>query len=298
MNAEPDNDPMDNLPRLGNGGDSDVDCDSDGTPSPTKGDASGKLGHHDAASMTEEEFLEQYKAQEYPKPSVTVDLVIFTIIDCDLKVLLITRGGHPFRLHQATPGGFVNVKTPEEERGQDYDYDKDQGEDLEAAAHRELAEETGLPKGTCYLEQLYTFGDAYRDPRTRTISVAYIALVRPTLAALVVAGDDALSAEWVSVQEIADKNIRLAFDHNKILDMAVKRIRGKIDYTSIAFDLVPETFTVTDLRVVYEAVKGVSYDSKNFYRRFRRMVADGVILPATGKRPSGTKHAAVYRFNR
>lgn len=259
---------------------------------------STKLGHHDAATMTEAEFLANYKARDYPRPSVTVDLAIFTIIDSILHVLLITRGGHPYRLCKAAPGGFLNVVTPEDERGPDYDPKTDQGEDLEACAHRELEEETKLPKGSCYLEQLYTFGKAGRDPRTRVISVAYVALVRPTLAALVVAGDDALDARWYPVQEILDSRGVLAFDHDEILDMAVKRIRGKIDYAPIAFDLVPETFTATELRVVYEAVKGKAYDAKNFYRRFRRMQADGIIVPAPGKRPSGTKHSAVYRFVR
>ena len=251
-------------------------------------DPSGKLGHHDAANMTEAEFLAAYRVKDYPRPSVTADLVIFTIIDSILHVLLIQRGGHPFRGFWALPGGFVDVG----------DAEKDQGEDLEEAAHRELEEETGLPKGSCYLEQLGTFGKAYRDPRTRTITVAYVALVRSSLAPLVVAQDDAAAVRWVPVQEQLDSRSALAFDHDVILTKAVERIRGKIDYAPIAFDLVPETFTVTELRVVYEAVKGKAYDAKNFYRRFRRMQADGIIVPAPGKRPSGTKHSAVYRFAR
>lgn len=250
-------------------------------------DPSGKLGHHDAADMTEAEFLAAYRVKDYPRPSVTADLVIFTIIDSVLHVLLILRGGHPFRGCWALPGGFVNVG----------DAEKDQGENLEDAAHRELEEETGLPKGSCYLEQLGTFGDAYRDPRTRTITVAYVALVRSSLAPLVVAQDDAAAAEWRPVDSVL-RSTTLAFDHIVILAKAVERIRGKIDYAPIAFDLVPETFTATELRVVYEAVKGQSYDAKNFYRRFRRMQADGVITRAPGKRPSGTKHSSVYRFNR
>ena len=250
-------------------------------------DPSGKLGHHNADSMTKAEFLAAYQVKDYPRPSVTADLVIFTIIDSTLHVLLIQRGGHPYKGFWALPGGFVNVG----------DAGKDQGEDLEAAAHRELEEETGLPKGSCYLEQLGTFGDAYRDPRTRTITVAYVALVRSSLAPLVVAQDDAADAKWCPVEKVFH-NVNLAFDHIIILSKAVERIRGKIDCAPIAFDLVPETFTATELRVVYEAVKGQSYDAKNFYRRFRRMQADGVITRAPGKRPSGTKHSSVYRFNR
>jgi 8-oxo-dGTP diphosphatase len=251
-------------------------------------DKSGKLGHHDAADMTEEEFLAAYEVKDYPRPSVTADLVIFTIVDSILHVLLIQRDGHPFRGYWALPGGFVDVG----------DAKKDQGEDIYEAAERELEEETGLPKGSCYLEQLYTFGAPYRDPRTRTITVAYFALVRSSLAALVVAGDDAAQAKWVPVQELLDAGRPLAFDHGKIIAKAVERIRGRIDYSPIAFDLVPDTFTATDLRVVYEAVKGQAYDAKNFYRRFRRMQADGIIVPAPGARATGNKRAAVYRFVR
>ena len=248
-----------------------------------------KLGHIEGAPMTEAEFLAAYQVKDYPRPSVTTDLVIFTIIDSTLCVLLIQRGGHPFRGCWALPGGFVNVG----------DAVKDQGENLEAAAHRELEEETGLPKGSCYLEQLGTFGDAYRDPRTRTITVAYMALVRSSLAPLVVAQDDAVAAKWEPVQALLDDpTATLAFDHRLILSKAVERIRGKIDYTAIAFDLVPSTFTVSELRAVYEAVKGKAYDTKNFYRRFRRMQADWVIEAAPGKRATASKHAAVYRFNR
>lgn len=277
-------------------------------------DKSGKLSHAEGTDMTEEEFLEAYEAKDYPKPSVTVDLVIFTVIDADLKVLLIKRGGHPYRGCWALPGGFVDVG----------DGVKNQGEDVEEAAHRELEEETHLPKGSCYLEQLYTFGQAYRDPRTRVISVAYFALVRPTLAPLVAAGDDAADARWFSVSELWDggglgdtgevirplgesdslgvhgslHNAILAFDHRKILRMAIERVRGKIDYCPLAFDLVPETFTTNDLRAVYEAIKGRTYDPKNFHRRFRRMLADGVISVAPGHRNTGGKPASVYRFVR
>lgn len=252
-------------------------------------DPSGKLSSKDGADMTEAEFLANYKAKDYPKPSVTVDLVIFTVIDTDLKVLLIKRGGHPYKGSWALPGGFVDVG----------DGVKNQGEDLEAAAHRELAEETNLPKGSCYLEQLYTFGKAGRDPRTRVISVAYFALVRPTLAPLVTAGDDAAEAEWRSVEGLfLDEMLPLAFDHWDILAMAVKRLQGRIDYSPVAFDLVPETFTVAELRSVYEAVKGASYDPKTFHRKFRRMLADGILVAAPGKRGGTGRPSAVYSFKR
>ena len=240
-------------------------------------------------STEEQRFLEAYRAEDFARPSVTVDLVIFTVIDTDLRVLLVERGGQPFKGSWALPGGFVDVRCKE---------GASQGEDLESAAHRELAEETGLPVGACYLEQLYTFGKAGRDPRTRVISVAWYALVRPGLAQLISAGDDAVAAEWFSVAHDVPQ-MALAFDHEAILKMGVERVRGKVNYSDIAFELVPKTFTVSELRAVYEAIQDHSHDPRNFRRRFQRMVTDGVILPAPGKRHLGkSRPAKVWRFRR
>lgn len=239
----------------------------------------------------EAEFLEDYwsRPNAYPRPSVTVDLVIFTVTDCDLKVLTIKRGDHPYRGFWALPGGFVDVG----------DTFRDQGEDLETAAHRELAEETALSPellaaNNVYLEQLYTFGKSGRDPRTRVIGVAYYALVPPQLVPMVRAGDDAAAVEWKSVSQVGE----LGFDHAGILAKGVERVRGKIDYSPIAFNLLPPTFTVTELREVHEAIKGHHYDNGNFRRRFKRMQTDGIIEQAPGKRLTGGKPAAVYRFVR
>jgi len=229
------------------------------------------------------EFLAEYRRKARPAPAVTVDLVVFTVRDADLKLLLIERKGMPFRGAWALPGGFVRVG----------DAFSDQGEDLETAAHRELSEETGLPQGTTYLEQLYTFGRAGRDPRMRVITVAWYALIRPDLAPLVTAGSDAADARWFSLTALPEA---LAFDHDEILAKAVARIRGKIDYAPIAFDLVPETFTIAELRAVYEAIKGAEYDPGNFRRRFKRMVTDGVVVLAPGKRHTARRPAAVYAF--
>lgn len=230
-------------------------------------------------------FLKEYRKKKYPRPSVSVDLLIFTVTDTDLKVLLIKRGGHPFKGAWALPGGFVDV-------GDSFD---DQGEDLEAAARRELFEETGLSHDKLFLEQLYTFGKAGRDPRTRVISVAYYALLRPDLVPLVRPGSDAAEVAWFSVhQEVSQ--LELAFDHRKVLEVGLERIRGKIDYAPLAFQLVPATFTVAELRSVYEAIKGTGYDAGNFRRRFLRMQTDGIIKQAPGKRPTASKPARVYRF--
>lgn len=250
-------------------------------------DRTGKLGHAEGAGLTEEEFLRKYRHQKYVKPSVTVDLVVFTVLDSDLKVLLIKRRGHPDQGKWALPGGFVDV-------GDGHD---NQGESVEEAAHRELAEETGLPEGSCYLEQLFTFGKPYRDPRMRVITVAYYALVSSDQVARTRAGDDAAEAKWFSVASEVP-NLDLAFDHEDILRVAVERIRGKLDYCPLAFELVPETFTITELRAVHEAVKGETYDNANFRRRFKRMQTDGIIEQAPGMRQTTTRPAKVYRFIR
>lgn len=236
----------------------------------------------------EEAFIAAYRAraEAYVRPSVTVDLVILTVLDTDLKLLLVRRKHPPFEGDWALPGGFVRV-------GDGFD---DQGESLLDAAHRELTEETGLPRERVFLEQLYTFGDVGRDPRMRVISVAWYALVRPDLAPFVTAGSDAAEARWISVAH--QRPEALAFDHDRIVDLAVERIRGKIDYAPIAFDLVPPTFTVAELRSVYEAIKGERYDASNFRRRFRRMEDDGLVVRAPGKRHTARRPAAVYTFVR
>lgn len=249
-----------------------------------RADVVEKLGH-EREDLTESEFLAAYRAREYPRPSVSVDLVILTVLDADLKVLLVRRRGHPFRGAWALPGGFLRVG----------DTFEDQGEDLEAAAHRELEEETGLPSGSCRLEQIGAFGKAGRDPRTRVITVAYCALVRSSLAPLVKAGSDAADARWHSLVQMP----ALAFDHADILDAAVRHIRERIDHSALAFDLVAETFTVPDLQAVYEAVLGIRSDRANFQRRFRRLLADGFVEESPGRRlnPRG-KPARVFRFRR
>ncbi|MBN2800997.1 MAG: NUDIX hydrolase [Deltaproteobacteria bacterium] len=220
----------------------------------------------------------------FPRPAVAVDLVILTVVDTDLKVLLITRGLPPQERSWALPGGFVRVG----EGGTG-------GESLEAAAARELAEETGLGEGAVFLEQLYTYGAPDRDPRGRVISVAWYALVPSDRVTQVVAGSDAAAARWFSLG--GGSLPPLAFDHAQILGDAVRRVQGKIDYAPVAFRLVPEQFTVPELRAVYEAVKGTDYDAANFRRRFRRMVEDGLIVPAPGKRPAEVgRPARVWRW--
>lgn len=249
----------------------------------------------DDSDLNEQAFLQKYRQRTRPRPSVAVDLVIFAAVDTVLKVLLIQRAGHPFKGRWALPGGFLRV-------GDTFD---DQGEDLEDAALRELGEETGLDRevlsnNRVHLEQLYTFGKAGRDPRTRVLSVAYVALVPPQLTPLIKAGSDASDAHWFTVAGLLsqeDLSNALGFDHADILRTAVDRVRAKVDYTPIAFSLVPPTFTVAEIRSAFESVKGDTFDLGNFRRKFNRMVEDGVIEEAPGKRVGRSGPAAkVYRF--
>lgn len=234
----------------------------------------------------EKAFLTAYRAKDYPRPSVAVDLVILTIVDAQLRVLLVKRKEHPFKGQWALPGGFVRV-------GED---PIEQGEDLDDAARRELKEETGLEPDRVYLEQLFTFGKAGRDPRMRVISVAYYALVRPDLAPFVKAGGDVSEVQWFDVATV--NTLKLGFDHDEIVEMSLTRIRGKLEYTNIAFDLVPATFTIPELRHVYGIVLGKPMDPGNFRRSFNRWLEEGRLELAPGKRITTSKPAAVYRFKR
>lgn len=206
---------------------------------------------------------------EYPHPAVTVDIAVFTVRNDELNVLLIKRALEPFQGEWALPGGFV---TPDES--------------LEEAARRELAEETGV--AGVYLEQLYTFGDINRDPRERVITVAYYALI-PSDKLEIRAATDAEGVGWFSV----DKLPELAFDHPEILDMAIDRLAAKVEYSTIAFQLVAESFTLTELQHVYELIERGAIDKRNFRKR---ILALGVIEP-TGeeKREGPHRPAKLYR---
>ena len=171
----------------------------------------------------DKEFLKSYDASKYERPSVTTDILIFTVdIKGELELLLIKRKRPPFQDCWAIPGGFVNMD-----------------ESLEEGAKRELKEETNV-EGV-HMEQLYTFGNVGRDPRTRVISVAYMALV-PKNMITIQAGDDAADAKWYKVtledgKPKFNEDINLAFDHEEIITVALDRLRGKLNYTTIAFNL-------------------------------------------------------------
>jgi 8-oxo-dGTP diphosphatase len=208
----------------------------------------------------------------HPRPALTVDCVVFGIDEEDLKVLLIRRAQAPYAGAWALPGGFVNVDEP-----------------LEEAARRELEEETGI---TChYLEQLYTFGGVNRDPRDRVVSVAYYALVN-LRDHRVQAATDAREAAWFSVADVNS----LAFDHDAILTTALERIKGKVRYQPIGFELLPPKFTLFQLQHLYETVLERPLDKRNF----RRKVLNMGLLDACEEVQKDVSHRAarLYRFNK
>ncbi|MCA9936119.1 MAG: NUDIX hydrolase [Ardenticatenaceae bacterium] len=211
-----------------------------------------------------------YDPSNYDRPSVTADVVIFSLAGEDLQVLLIKRKHPPFANMWAIPGGFVQMD-----------------EALEEAAARELAEETGVTD--VYMEQLFTFGEPNRDPRTRVITVAYFALV-PYDAIHHRPGDDASETAWFSMFDLPE----LAFDHREILEYALTRLRYKLEYTAVGFQLLPDEFTLSELQKAYEIILHEPLDKRNF----RRKILSANILEETGnKRKLGEgRPAKLYRY--
>lgn len=284
--------------------------------------------------LTEEQFLKVYDPGNYERPSVTVDMLVFTVTageqqnyrklpNKELRLLMIKRGDHPCIGQWALPGGFVEIN-----------------ESLDNAALRELKEETNIDN--IYMEQLYTCGDLDRDPRTRIISTAYIALVDSS-SLILKANDDADDAMWFTVKcsllqeqktltekgsmlqrkfklSLTNKEVTLsaeietiktvegkvtrterkltksngiAFDHGKIIHYALERLRSKIEYTDIAFNLMPEPFTLTELQQVYEVILGTELLKANFRRKIAGMVSEtNEYTKDAGHRPS-----KLFKFN-
>ncbi|MFC8686831.1 NUDIX domain-containing protein [Brevibacillus porteri] len=290
--------------------------------------------HVNKQGQTEQEYLEAYDVSQFERPSVTVDMLVFTVMDeleenyrklspKSLKILLVKRGEHPYIGHWALPGGFVIP-----------------GESLEEAARRELCTETNVDD--IYLEQLYTWGDTGRDPRTWVISTSYMALVDSSSLQLQ-AGDDADEAEWYRIEDrwlketktatpdgsitekwlelrlvheseelsatikitktVTGRTVRetreivetnnIAFDHAKIIQYALERLRNKIEYTDIAFALMPELFTLSDLQQVYEVILG----RELLAAAFRRKVADKVLETNQYRKHAGHRPSKYFRFN-
>jgi 8-oxo-dGTP diphosphatase len=213
---------------------------------------------------------------EYPRPAVTVDVVIFTIRAGELALLMIRRGGTPFKGHWALPGGFV-----------------EENETLERAAARELQEETGIVQTS--LVQLGAFGDPGRDPRGHTVSVAFYAFIAAP--ARPVAADDAADAQWVSLHTIA--RTRVAFDHARIIALASQRLRDQLGGESAGasfarIDLVPPRFTLSELQHVHEAVLGRQIDKRNFRAK---LLAQELVEPVTSAHRTGRhRPAQLYRW--
>jgi ADP-ribose pyrophosphatase YjhB (NUDIX family) len=285
-------------------------------------------------NISEKDFLKKYDSNKYKKPSVTVDMIIFTVENTKkknyrklsekkLKILLIKRLNHPYIGMWALPGGFVNID-----------------EDLDTAARRELEEETGLKN--IYMEQLYTWGDVKRDPRTRVISCSYMALIQNNNK-IIKAGDDAEDAKWFELNYnfsdienvknengyrlkyniniklkndnavlnaivevikevngnkiICNRNIlkvdNIAFDHANVISYAIERLRNKIDYTDIVFNLVNNEFTLTELQKVYEIILG----KKLLAPAFRRKIKNKVIETDKYTKDAGHRPSRLYRFN-
>src|SRR5437667_5550297 len=210
-------------------------------------------------------------AYQYPRAALTVDCVVFGFDETEIKVLLIERGLEPFKGKWALPGGFVRVD-----------------ETLDKAARRELAEEAGLKD--VFLEQLYTFGALKRDPRERVVSVAYYALVK--LADFnTKAATDAADARWFPISKVP----RLAFDHADILATALTRLKGKVRYQPIGFELLPPRFTLSQLQHLYEAVLGMDLDKRNFRKK---VLSFDLLVPLKETQMAGRhRPAQLFQFD-
>ena len=209
---------------------------------------------------------------EYPRPALAVDAVVFGLDDEDLKVLLIRRDLEPFRDKWALPGGFVRIE-----------------ESLEQAVRRELQEETGIAQ--VFLEQLYTFGAVDRDPRERVVAVAYYALVKLS-DHRIKAATDARDAAWFAVSEARG----LAFDHERILTVALERLKNKVRYQPIGFELLPPQFTLSQLQRLYETILEQPLDKRNFRKKILGM--DFLVALDEVQKDVAHRAARLYRFDR
>jgi 8-oxo-dGTP diphosphatase len=208
---------------------------------------------------------------KYPRAALTVDCVVFGFDEGELKVLLIERALEPFKRRWALPGGFVRVD-----------------ETVDDAARRELGEEAGLKD--VFLEQLYTFGAVNRDPRERVVSVAYYALVK-LAAHETKAATDAADARWFPISKMS----KLAFDHADILTTALARLKGKVRYQPIGFELLPPEFTLSQLQHLYEAVLEMELDKRNFRKK---VLGFGLLVPLKETRMTGRhRPAQLFRFD-
>lgn len=211
-----------------------------------------------------------YDVTKFERPSVTVDVQFFTVKDRQLRILLVKRASWPFVGYWALPGGFVNMN-----------------EDLETAASREIFEECGVKD--LFLEQLYTFGDPKRDPRTRVITVSYFALA-PETEIKKIQKDEVKEAKYFPVNDLPN----LAFDHKKIIEFGIQRLKNKMGYSNIVFGLLPKVFSLSEVQDIYEVIYGRKIDKRNF----RKWILSTGLLVSTGRKISGLAHrpALLYKF--
>ena len=221
-------------------------------------------------NVAEEERVDETHPQQLAHtPRVAVDAVLFTISEGTLQALLVKIKQGPFVGQWAFPGGLVHV-----------------GEHLDTAARRELYEKTGV--SDLYLEQLYTFGEAYRDPTAHTVSVAYFALVPPVVGSLS-RGEKYADVRWFPIHGLPP----LAYDHNAIAEYAVQRLRAKLSYTNIVYSLLPEEFTLADLQDLYEIILHQPLDRRNFRRK---ILALGLLKALPKTRRGAHRPATLYAF--
>jgi 8-oxo-dGTP diphosphatase len=209
---------------------------------------------------------------DYPRPALAVDCVVFGLDETDIKVLLIQRKLTPFQHAWALPGGFVRIE-----------------ETLDEAARRELEEEAGVTD--VYLEQLYTFGALDRDPRERVVTVAYYALAKLS-DHRIRAATDAMGVGWFGLDDLP----KLAFDHADVITRGHERLRGKVRYAPVGFELLPPRFSLTQLQRMYEIILGQELDKRNFRKKILAMD----LLVETDEFEQGVRHRAarLYRFDR
>lgn len=212
---------------------------------------------------------QQVFSYRYPHPAVTADVVVFTMREGRLSILLVKRANPPFAGSWALPGGFLDID-----------------EDLDTCAARELEEETGI--SGLYLEQLYTFGATHRDPRERVISVTYYALVPQDALTAPRAASDAAEVGWHDFDTLPT----LAFDHAEIVVMAHERLVAKLDYSTIAFGFLADTFTLSELQCVYEILLNQSLDKRNFRKRILSLG----LVEETGRQRRNGKHRPAREY--
>ena len=219
----------------------------------------------------EKEYLKSYNKEQFEKPSVAVDLLVFTIVDDKLKIVLVKRNEHPFKDMFALPGVFVGMN-----------------ETLDEAAKRGIKEEAGITD--IYFEQLYTWGDVNRDPRMRIISVSYLSLT-PCEKIQLSIGKRTSSVELYDVEELLTSDTELAFDHKKMIAYGRERIENKTEYTKIAFEFLEDEFTLPQLQKVYEILLGKPLHKANFRRKVMPMVEE------TERMTAGDAHrpSRIYR---